>query len=445
MRPMRRALVALSTAAVCLTTISVPAGAAPHSSQPTKTPIKHFVTLLQENHSFDNYFGTYPGANGIPSGVCLPKDVRVKSSGCVKPFSLGARGSESMAVNRAVFAAQYAKGAMSGFVSAYGRTASSDLAMAHYDQSDISYYWDVANKYVLFDDYFASAAGGSLWNHMYWMTATPGNPKAEKIPSGGFGGLATIFDRLQQHGTSWKVYVQNYQPADTYREGDHGRTSGPSAGIGVRAFHRQPRSRGAHRAARRLLHGSRKGCTTCGFVHRAGRTQRAPSGEGAKRRGVCSQPGHRVESQRRVAVIGVHVELRRLGRLVRPCRAPQGRRVRIRLSGARTAGEPVRETRVRQQHPTRPHVGAEVHREQLGIAALSKRDAHANNLLSAFDFAQSPRPPELLSSESLSPTVVTGHSGIIYPAYGGVALVSLAIIGAAVVTSRRRRLRKVPA
>jgi phospholipase C len=31
-------------------------------------PIKHFIFIIQENHSFDNYFGTFPGANGIPGG-----------------------------------------------------------------------------------------------------------------------------------------------------------------------------------------------------------------------------------------------------------------------------------------------------------------------------------------------------------------------------------------
>ena len=29
-----------------------------------KTPIRHFITLMQENHTFDNYFGTYPGVDG---------------------------------------------------------------------------------------------------------------------------------------------------------------------------------------------------------------------------------------------------------------------------------------------------------------------------------------------------------------------------------------------
>ncbi|HMH46865.1 MAG TPA: alkaline phosphatase family protein [Solirubrobacteraceae bacterium] len=34
--------------------------------------IQQVVMIMQENHSFDSYFGTYPGANGIPAGVCCP-------------------------------------------------------------------------------------------------------------------------------------------------------------------------------------------------------------------------------------------------------------------------------------------------------------------------------------------------------------------------------------
>ena len=44
--------------------------------------IKHVVMIMQEKRSFDEYFGTYPGANGIPGGVCLPDP---RSGGCVRP------------------------------------------------------------------------------------------------------------------------------------------------------------------------------------------------------------------------------------------------------------------------------------------------------------------------------------------------------------------------
>jgi phospholipase C len=42
---------------------------------------------MQENRSFDNYFSTYPGANGIPKGTtCIPLSPGHRSVGCVKPF-----------------------------------------------------------------------------------------------------------------------------------------------------------------------------------------------------------------------------------------------------------------------------------------------------------------------------------------------------------------------
>ena len=45
--------------------------------------IKHVVIIMQENRSFDSYFGTYPGADGLPPGVCVPDPM---SGGCVAPF-----------------------------------------------------------------------------------------------------------------------------------------------------------------------------------------------------------------------------------------------------------------------------------------------------------------------------------------------------------------------
>ena len=96
---MKRFVLVLLGACLFISCAATASGAAPASSA-TKTPIKHFVTLLQENHSFDNYFGTYPGANGIPVGVCMPKDVRVTASGCVKPFPIGTRGSENLPDSR---------------------------------------------------------------------------------------------------------------------------------------------------------------------------------------------------------------------------------------------------------------------------------------------------------------------------------------------------------
>ena len=45
--------------------------------------IKHVIVIMQENRSFDSYFGTFPGAAGIPKNVCVPDP---KNGGCVKPL-----------------------------------------------------------------------------------------------------------------------------------------------------------------------------------------------------------------------------------------------------------------------------------------------------------------------------------------------------------------------
>lgn len=221
MIPLRAATVAVAS----LLLLAAPAMGADEA--PTKTPIKHFVSLMQENHSFDNYFGTYPGADGIPKGVCQLIDTTDASRGCVKPQPIGGRAVSDLNHSDKVFRAQYHRGAMDGFVSGPARQSGQvqPLTMGHYDDRDIPFYWNVADNYTLFDRFFTSAHGGSVTNHMYWATGTPGNPDGDFIPPGGFGNLPTIFDRLEAKGVSWKFYVQNYDPRITFRSkelGDRG-------------------------------------------------------------------------------------------------------------------------------------------------------------------------------------------------------------------------------
>ena len=186
-------------------------------SSRTTTPIKHFISVMQEMRSFDSYFGTYPKADGIPSGVCMPAP-EVSGSPCVKPYAIGTARSRRMLDDRSAFEAQYAMGAMSGFVTGQStRGVTNPLPMAHYVAGQLPYYWSLARNYVLFDRYFSSAGGGSLWNHLYWVTASPGNAEQEAVPAAGYGDLATIFDRLEAKGISWKFYVQDLDRAATFR------------------------------------------------------------------------------------------------------------------------------------------------------------------------------------------------------------------------------------
>jgi phospholipase C len=45
----------------------------PGRAQDQTIPIEHFIFIIQENHTFDSYFGTFPNANGFPPGIALPK------------------------------------------------------------------------------------------------------------------------------------------------------------------------------------------------------------------------------------------------------------------------------------------------------------------------------------------------------------------------------------
>jgi phospholipase C len=194
-------------------------GFAPAEQLDTTTPIKHFVVLMQENHSFDNYFGTYPGADGVPEGTCMPVDpTGASSTECVEPFHIGGRAITDLGHSAGVHDAQYDNGKMDGFISVFSnQRGAGDMAMGYYDDRDIPFYWNVADNYVLFDRLFTSAAGGSVWNHFFWVTGAPGNPEADELKPTGFDDVPTIFDRLHEAGISWKFYVQNYDPAITFR------------------------------------------------------------------------------------------------------------------------------------------------------------------------------------------------------------------------------------
>ena len=202
----------------------------PESDPKSKTPIEHVIVLLQENHSFDNYFGTYPGADGIPPGTCIPVDPSDPfGRNCVEPFHMGEGDvqPDDPDHSTATFLLQFNRRRMDGFVYALNqKNQDGRLAMAYYDDRDLPYYWNLADEYVLFDRFFSSAAGGSFTNHGYWVAAAPGAEQRD-LPPEGLGDLPTIFDRLQQRGISWKFYVQNYDPRLTYRT--RAEATGPKA------------------------------------------------------------------------------------------------------------------------------------------------------------------------------------------------------------------------
>ena len=144
--------------------------------------------------------------------------------------------------------------------------------MGHYDGQDLPYYWNLADRFVLFDRFFSSAAGGSTWNHLFAVTGTPGNPKVDAVPASGFGNLPMIFDRLQAAGVSWKFYVQNYHSHVTYRHQGRGNHIAQTIYVPVLNFPRfidNSRLFFSHCSTQPVLLRSRSWDASCRGLHRS--------------------------------------------------------------------------------------------------------------------------------------------------------------------------------
>ena len=181
--------------------------------------IKHVFVIMQENHTFDNYFGTYPGADGLTAGLSIPVDPSVKAGKTAEPYHLPALRTQDLDHGEVTALAAYNKGSMDGFVAAQeDRNLPGSLALGYYDRTDLPLYWELADNYVLADRFFSSAMGGSLANHQFWVSGMDSG-KGESIPAGGVQ-MTTIFDRLEAAGFSWKFYVKNYDPTLDFRHID---------------------------------------------------------------------------------------------------------------------------------------------------------------------------------------------------------------------------------
>src|SRR4029079_17120674 len=129
----------------------------------TRTPIKHVVFLLLENRSFDNVFGTYPGANGA---------TMADDHGVMRPLTHAPlQRAHDLPHCYNCNVASIDGGLMDGF----NQTDAADqYAFTQFHRSDVEAYWSWAKHYVLADKFFASAIGPSFPNHMYSIAATSG-------------------------------------------------------------------------------------------------------------------------------------------------------------------------------------------------------------------------------------------------------------------------------
>jgi phospholipase C len=161
--------------------------------------IQHVIVIMQENRSFDTYFGTYPGADGIPMKngnptVCAPNPQTGK---CVVPYPDHADVNGGGPHNYANATADIAGGKMDGFIGqaeaakkgcksqtdpACANSATPDV-MGYHTASDIPNYWAYARDFVLQDHMFEPNASWSLPAHLFLVSEWAARCTQEDNPS----------------------------------------------------------------------------------------------------------------------------------------------------------------------------------------------------------------------------------------------------------------------
>ncbi|GAC1574463.1 MAG: phospholipase C [Polyangiales bacterium] len=169
-------------------------------------PIKHLVVLMQENRSFDHYFGQLSKA-GQPDAEALPKGIALlDASGLpVTPYHerrtcIGSDPPHQWAQMRAA----WNEGKNDGFVTAATeKNNDGHYVMQYYDASDLPFYYWLASTFAIGDHNFASILAGTWPNRDYLYAATSDSVKdtGERAIS-----VPTIFDALDAAKITWEVF-----------------------------------------------------------------------------------------------------------------------------------------------------------------------------------------------------------------------------------------------
>jgi phospholipase C len=188
--------------------------------------IKHVVVLMQENRSFDHYFGAMPGVRGffdtsVPRSTFYQPDPS-NPDDYLLPFHTDTRSSSAQALpsNSHAWSVQHESwnnGAMNGFVTSHLTANGIDgqYTMAYFTQDDIPFHWALAQAFTICDGYHCSMLGPTWPNRLFLMTGTvdpqggQGGPVySNYVPASGFS-WSTYPEMLSAAGVSWKVYQEN--------------------------------------------------------------------------------------------------------------------------------------------------------------------------------------------------------------------------------------------
>ena len=199
--------------------------------------VKHLVFQMQENRSFDHYFGTFPGARGFndPTAIRLPTGRTVfqqpdpaNPDGYLEPWHMstittGAAAVPSLSHDWRDQHAAWNQGAMDGWllthIASDGETNGS-FTMGYYEQEDIPFHWALAKAFTLADNYHCSVMGPTDVNRIFWEEGgndPQGKAGGPVLETGGVRDLTYESgpETLYKAGISYKFYQGIGWPQDT--------------------------------------------------------------------------------------------------------------------------------------------------------------------------------------------------------------------------------------
>jgi phospholipase C len=242
--------------AACSSSTTAPTTPPAPSRNPALAKIQHVVVIMQENRSFDSYFGTYPGVDGLPRAngqftVCIPDP---RAGGCQRPYHDPSLINGGAQHNQSDALADINGGKMDGFVTAAetrprgcGPTKNSAGAaavcspssppdvMGYHDAREIPNYWQYAQNFVLGDHMYQSDASWSKPSHLYLVSGwsarctDPADPMSchNDDASGGFSGFKNstgtaprrnawtdLTYLMHKNNLSWGYYIENGMQPD---------------------------------------------------------------------------------------------------------------------------------------------------------------------------------------------------------------------------------------
>ena len=224
----RRALLGSAAAvgagsALGLLPVSVQRAMAASTAGSSLSSVKHIVILMQENRSFDHYFGTLQGVRGYGDTSLLrfPSSSNVWNQS-TKGSSSGGKILEPWHLNTQTTDAQQVEDldhSWSGTHGAWNNGLWNDwipektgFTMGYYNRTDIPFHYALADAFTICDQYFCSVQGPTNPNRLYQWTGmidpngTGGGPVIDNSEDG--YSWTTYPEMLQDAGVSWRVYQE---------------------------------------------------------------------------------------------------------------------------------------------------------------------------------------------------------------------------------------------